>query len=180
MEIGVQMPAPDDHNLIDIVDDNDHVIGALERATALETKANFRVAHIFVFNSSGELLLQQLGRVRTRDPGRWGSSVAAHLHAGESYEAAAQRRIGEELRVVAKVSFVDKVRMNDRGSVKFVGLFEARSDRAENAEPDHMGGLEFRPIEWVVEKIATEPDVFTETFRILFARYLELRSAASA
>lgn len=168
------MPAPEDHNLIDIVDDEDRTIGTMQRARAIESKAGFRVTHIFVFNTSGQLLLGQLGSVRTRDPGRWGSSVAAHLHAGETYDDAARRRLREELRISAPVSFVDKVRMNDRGSLKFIGLFKTVSDQAENEEPDHIAGLEFHTIPWITEAISQEPDTFTETFRILLERYLQI------
>jgi 16S rRNA (adenine1518-N6/adenine1519-N6)-dimethyltransferase len=52
---------------------------------------------VFVFNRRGDLFLQQRSRLKDVDPGRWDSSAAGHLDAGEDYARAAARELEEEL-----------------------------------------------------------------------------------
>lgn len=173
------MPAPTLTTPIDIVDEQDQPVGLMERGQVLAAGANFRVAHIFVFDDAGRLLLQQLGQVRTRNPLRWGSSVAAYLHAGETYDEAAQRRLREELGLDVPVSFVDKVRMRDHNSTKFIGLYRAHAHRARNAEPEHLERLEYRDLAWVADALEREPELFTETFALLFPHYTKVMGGGS-
>src|ERR1700747_2339042 len=93
------MPAPRASALIDRVDPADRPVGKVRRGEVFEKRAGFRVVHVFVFDWEGQLLLQQLGRHRDRNPLKWGSSVAGYLNAGEDYLEAAQRRLREELRL---------------------------------------------------------------------------------
>ena len=61
--------------------------------------------------------------MRERHPERWGSSVAAYLYAGESYQEAAQRRLWEELGLEGPLRRIGKTRMADERSLKFVELY---------------------------------------------------------
>src|SRR5438067_12996334 len=83
--------------VIDAVDQSDSFIGPVRRNEVFRRRVNFRVVHILLFDRRGQLLVQQLASTRTRHSGYWGSSVAGYIFAGESYEAAAQRRLGEEI-----------------------------------------------------------------------------------
>ena len=83
--------------LIDSVDSRDRVIGSVTRRDVLRQGANFRVAHLFLFNDNSELLLQRLAASRPRHPGCWGSSVATYVNAAETYQEAIFRRTFEEL-----------------------------------------------------------------------------------
>jgi 16S rRNA (adenine1518-N6/adenine1519-N6)-dimethyltransferase len=81
------VPAPGRSTPIDRVNKADVPIGLVERGEVFEQGAAFRVVHVFVLDRRGHLLLQQLGARRDRNPLRWGSSVAAYLHAGEDTSA---------------------------------------------------------------------------------------------
>lgn len=157
--------------VVDIVDSNDIVIRQVPRQELKTHAFNFRVAHVFVFNDAGDLLLGQLGTERTDDPGLWGSSVAAHLWAGETYAEAAQRRLFEELGINNSVDPVDKLSMSVGEATKFVGLFRAHADGFANREPEHIADLEFVSFASVARDVANEPGRFTPTFRLLVARY---------
>lgn len=116
------MAAVTEEMVIDRVDAHDKPIGVIHREEVFSKRANFRVAHDLVFNSRGELLIQQLSNTRTRHPGDWGSSVAAYLFAGESYQAAAERRLAEELGVSGiRLNYIGKTSMVDQGVEKFIG-----------------------------------------------------------
>ncbi len=162
------MPAPSQNTLIDAVNELDERIGSVRRGEALRKGRNFRTAHVFVLNARQELLLQRLAGGRERHPGRWGSSVAAYLFAGESYQAGAMRRTREELGLDQPLEPVGKIEMLDERSLKFVNLFVTHSDTASNREPTHISQLEFRLIGEIEQELASEPDNFTPTFAALF------------
>jgi len=50
------MPGAD---LLDSVNEQDQPIGTVSRANVFKVHANFRVAHVFIFNHTGELLLSR-------------------------------------------------------------------------------------------------------------------------
>src|SRR5579884_4055272 len=110
------MPAPAPASPIDSVDHEDHAIGTVPRGEVLRLGANFRTVHVFVFHEE-RLLLQRLSSLRERHPEHWGSSVAAYLHAGETYREAATRRLWEELGLEGSLHRVGKTRMEDEQSL---------------------------------------------------------------
>jgi isopentenyldiphosphate isomerase len=165
------MPAPTPNTLIDTVNERDEKLGTIPRREALPEGLNFRTAHVFVLDGEGRLLLQRLSPRRDRHPGRWGSSVAAYLFAGESYREGASRRLTEELGIAAPLEMLGKIEMRDTDSLKFVSLFLARSDMAEIGEADHISELAYRPIEEVRAGLEENSGDFTPTFVELFAAF---------
>ena len=141
------MPRPGPASLIDRVDDLNHPIGTIPRATAFDEHANFRTVHVLVFDRRGSLLLQQLSASQERNPLQWGSSVAGYLHAGEACDEAARRRLAEELGLQAPLSRVGVTMMRDDGVKKFVGVYTTNSDSPRIAEPEHIEELRFVPTE---------------------------------
>lgn len=87
--------------LFDIVDDQDRVIGQAPRSACHGNPALIhRVAHVLVFNSGGEILLQKRSSSKDVQPGRWDTSVGGHLDPGEDYLTGALREMAEELSII--------------------------------------------------------------------------------
>ncbi len=87
--------------LFDIVDDQDRVIGQAPRSACHGNPALIhRVAHVLVFNSTGQILLQKRSRFKDVQPGRWDTSVGGHLDPGEDYLSGALREMAEELNII--------------------------------------------------------------------------------
>ncbi|MGA8723721.1 MAG: NUDIX domain-containing protein [Acidimicrobiales bacterium] len=170
------MGVPSDSDLVDIVNDDDVSIGTIERGKILESGVNFRVSHVFILNSKDQLLLQQLGTVRTLQPFRWGSSVAAHVLANETYGEAARRRLHDELRIEVPLTEAFKIRIPQGTATKFVTLFLGWSDVATIGEPDHSASIEFKFLDWVRAEIKATPESFTDTFRALFESFWQDRA----
>jgi isopentenyl-diphosphate delta-isomerase len=130
--------------LIDAVTDADTPIGVVRRDEVFDRHVNFRVVHVLIFNSVGDLLIQQLAATRTRHPGYWGSSVAAYLFSGEGYEAGARRRIAEELGIhEIGLRFIGKTVMDDEGCHKFIGVFVATHNGPFHYDHAHIAALQF-------------------------------------
>lgn len=151
--------------MIDAVDSQDRVIRSIKRGEALRLGANFRVAHLFLFNDDSELLMQRLAASRPRHPGCWGSSVATYLRSGETYAEAIVRRAFEELEVrLQDPKFVGKTAMSDEGSTKFICLYSAIWNGPVTVETDHISQARFVPMEEVARLRDDQAWVLTPTF----------------
>lgn len=158
--------------VIDAVDQTDTPIATVSRKDVFRVHANFRVAHVLVFNSKGELLIQRLALTRARNPGFWGSSVAAYMFSHEDYIDAARRRIAEELGVYgADLLFGGKTYMNDEGCTKFIGIFTTVNEGPFQFDQQHIDQLEFLPVETIRARMNNGTIPFTPTFINVFNFY---------
>ena len=92
-----------------LVDAADREIGHASKADAHVGKGILhRAFSLFVFNSAGELLLQQRAPGKPLWPGYWANSCCSHPRGGEDMETATQRRLSEELGFTCPLEFVFK------------------------------------------------------------------------
>jgi isopentenyl-diphosphate delta-isomerase len=158
--------------VIDVVDHADRPIGIIARGLVFQEHASFRVAHNLLFNSQGELLIQQIASTRNRHPGYWGSSVAGYVFAGESYESAANRRLFEELGLrTVPLRYVGKTSIIDEGCLKFIAVFAGTSDGPFTFDHAHIEKLEFVSLSRLHELIEGGSHRFTPTFLEVFRFY---------
>tara|TARA_Y100000310_G_scaffold328469_1_gene396638 strand:+ start:501 stop:1022 length:522 start_codon:yes stop_codon:yes gene_type:complete len=79
-----------------LVDEQDNQIGTEEKLDAHQKGALHRCFSIFIFNSKGELLLQQRAQEKYHSGGIWASSCCSHQREKETTIDAAHRRLQEE------------------------------------------------------------------------------------
>ena len=80
-----------------LVDESDRQIGLMEKQAAHVTPHLHRAFSVFIFNSKGELLLQQRALSKYHSPGLWTNTCCSHPRAGETLEEATSRRLREEM-----------------------------------------------------------------------------------
>jgi isopentenyl-diphosphate delta-isomerase len=161
-------------SVIDIVDPTTgEPVGTAKRSEALEAGLAIRTVHIFLFDDEGRLLLQLLGRERDRHPLLWGSSVAAFPRPSEHEDAAATRRLSEELGLSVALRKVGRVQTIDGSSLKFVTLFEGQADTPRILEQGHVERVEYRPLPAIDSELAENPSIFTDTFRQVYSWWRE-------
>jgi len=80
-----------------LVDEADNQIGTAEKLQAHKEGKLHRCFSAFVFNSEGKLLLQQRAKSKYHSGGLWSNTCCSHPRPGEAVEAAAHRRLKEEL-----------------------------------------------------------------------------------
>lgn len=85
--------------LVDVVDDDDQVVGTVTRAEMRARRLLHRAVSIAVLSSDHRLLVHR--RADTKDvwPGMWDIAAGGVVGAGEGYEVAARRELAEELGV---------------------------------------------------------------------------------
>ena len=80
-----------------LVDEQDHPIGLMEKQAAHVTPHLHRAFSVFIFNSTGELLMQQRALSKYHSPGLWTNTCCSHPRNGETVIEAASRRLMEEM-----------------------------------------------------------------------------------
>ncbi len=80
-----------------LVNEEDQSIGTMEKMEAHVKGALHRAFSVFIFNSKGELLLQQRALDKYHSPGLWTNTCCSHPRPDEAVEDAAHRRLAEEM-----------------------------------------------------------------------------------
>lgn len=83
-----------------------------------------RAFSLFMFNTNGELLLQQRADSKKTWPNVWSNSVCGHPADGESFEAAAKRRADYELGIELGVSDIHMILPDYRYRYEHLGVVE--------------------------------------------------------
>ncbi len=84
--------------LIDVVDENNQLLGITEYKSVAHKKGLWhRSAHVWVYNTRSEILLQLRATDKELYPDLWDISVAGHVGAGEDAVTAALREAEEEI-----------------------------------------------------------------------------------
>jgi isopentenyl-diphosphate delta-isomerase len=92
-----------------LVDDNDREIGYRSKEECHRGQGLLhRAFSVFLFNHDGELLLQQRSEQKPLWPLYWSNSCCSHPREAESVEAAAYRRVYEELNLECELQFLYK------------------------------------------------------------------------
>ena len=98
-----------------LVDSSDRETGTLDKAACHDGDGVLhRAFSLFIFNSSGKLLLQQRAMGKRLWPGYWSNSCCSHPRAGESMDVAVARRLDQELGMVAELNFAYKFQYQAR------------------------------------------------------------------
>ncbi len=160
--------------ILDIVDENDNVIGKGERSEIHEKGLFHRSCHIFLFNSKGELFLQRRSENKDRYPLFWDSSASGHVDAGESYKSCAKRELFEELGV-CDVPVVPFAKYKARASTdnEHVYLFICRWDGEIKVNEEEIKEGRFFKIDEIKKEIKEKREKFSPSFLFLFEEYLK-------
>ncbi len=88
-----------------LVDHNDKEIGSLEKLKVHQTGVLHRAFSVFIFNSKGELLIQQRAEEKYHSPGVWSNTCCGHPNVNEQTADAALRRLNEEMGMQCRLTF---------------------------------------------------------------------------
>lgn len=100
--------------LMDIVDDNDVVIGTMPRKQAYAENMRKRIIYVFVVNPhTHDIALAVRAQNVSWRPLHYAATAGGHVMAGETAEQAAMREMHEEIGVQAPVHLLDKSAITD-------------------------------------------------------------------
>lgn len=130
-------PNHDSDELLDLVDEQDRVIGIWSRSEIYrEGLKNFRVVNAFLINDAGQLWIPRRSAKKRIFPLCLDMSVGGHVISGETYEEAFRRELLEELRIdLDEVGWKDlgQLTPHEHGVSAFMHVYEIHS----NHSPDY-------------------------------------------
>jgi len=119
--------------LLDLVDDDDHVIEQLPRREVYRRKlSNFRVVNAFVRNARGQLWIPRRNAQKQLFPLHLDVTVGGHVQAGESYDHALIREAREEMYlelIPAQFTRLAYLTPQQHGVSAFMWLYEIPLER---------------------------------------------------
>ena len=156
---------------VTLVDENDEDKGSCEKIEAHMTGTLHRAFSVFVFNSQGELLLQKRAKSKYHSKGLWSNTCCGHPRPGESTEAAAHRRLAEEMGFDCPLEevfhFVYYTNLEDGlCEHEFNHVFIGRSEPEPRLDFDEAEDWKWTDIARLQNDIEDNPDNFTYWFRL--------------
>ena len=154
-----------------LVDAEDREVGVGEKMQTHREGALHRAFSVFVFDGAGRLLLQKRAAGKYHSGGLWSNTACGHPRPGEATEAAARRRLREEMgfdcELRAAFGFVYRAEL-DGALVEheydhvFVGTFEGEPapDPAEVEDWRWVGAAELR------RELREEPERYSSWFKL--------------
>ncbi|AMV21102.1 NUDIX hydrolase [Planctomyces sp. SH-PL14] len=150
--------------IFDVCDEQDNVIGQAPRSVVHARKLLHRAVHIWVFNSSGELLTHMRSATKDEFPSTYTSSASGHLSAGETYDEAAPRELEEELGIRAELTRLTSLPASPATAYEHTVLYRCTTDATPRPDPGEVAAVEFRPFAYVAEMARTSPEKFSPPF----------------
>ena len=156
----------------DVVNERDEPV---RRATRRDVHANgwwHRAVHVLVFDAAGRVLLQKRSLLKDLSPGLWDSSCSGHLDAGEDYDAAAVRELGEEIGVRLEGGAAParwfRIDACEATGWEFVWVYRLRHDGPIEIDPLEIQYAEWVPPAEVTARMTARREEFCPSFNLLW------------
>jgi isopentenyldiphosphate isomerase len=120
--------------LVERVDEQDQVLGAVDRGEAIRHRWLHRIATTVCRDRDGRVLVHRRAENVSRFPGQYNWLIGGAAEVGESYEDAAARELTEELGIHTSARLVLKYLCQGAISPYWLGLHEATV--TEEVTPD--------------------------------------------
>lgn len=124
--------------LVERVDEHDHVLGVVDRDSAIRHKWMHRIATIVCRDAGGRILVHRRPDGVSLFPGRFNWMLGGAVNVGESYEDAAARELAEELGVEGRPGFVFKFLCKGAISPYWLGLHEVVVEGPIQPDPSEI------------------------------------------
>lgn len=159
------------HELLDVVDSNDQIIGQRPRAEIHANGLYHRAVHILVFNDQGQLFLQKRSMKKDLNKGLWDTSAAGHVDAGETYDNCAPRELREELGVSAPLKALFKLPASPKLGMEFIQVYRCRHNGPFTLATEEIDEGRWLDTETLDQRVAAGDETLTSTFRIIWQRH---------
>ena len=160
-----------------LVDQNDQKLGLMEKQQAHVAGLLHRAFSVFIFNSKGELMIQQRAASKYHSPTLWTNTCCSHPRDNETYEQAAHRRLEEEMgfdcELEYKFNFIYKAHLeNDLIEHELDHVFIGTFDDEPKLNPDEVMAYRWVELDDLKKDMEKHPQNYTAWFKIIFEHYV--------
>lgn len=159
-----------------LVDLHDNPLGTMEKMEAHEKGLLHRAFSVLLFNSMGEILLQQRALEKYHSGGLWTNACCSHPRTNESVEDAAQRRLVEEMGISLRpsflYSFIYRAELNDALiEHEFDHVLVAEFNGTPEVNPEEVNDWKYVDMDTLARDMELHPERYTEWFKLIMASY---------
>lgn len=152
-----------------LVDEGDAPIGTAGKLEAHERGVLHRAFSVFLFNSAGEVLLQRRAAGKYHGGGLWSNSCCGHPRPGEATDAAARRRLREEMAIDTPLervyAFTYRAEMGDGLTEHEIDhVFTGRTEGDPHPDPDEVAAWRWSSVAQIHAELERDPTSFTPWF----------------
>src|SRR5271165_3468375 len=159
----------EEEDFVVLVDDEDREIGSARKLAAHQLGQRHRAVSVCLLDPEGRMLLQRRALGKYHSGGLWTNACCTHPRPGESAQAAAERRLLEELGVACRLSFM--LRTHYRAPVgkglvedEIVHLFQGDYEGGVEPDPNEVEDVVWRSREFLLADVAAKPEAYTYWF----------------
>jgi len=162
-----------------LVDESDNATGTAQKMEAHQRGLLHRAFSIFLFNESGEMLIQQRASDKYHSAGLFSNTCCSHPRPGEKTKVAARRRLKEEMGVDCdlvsafempyRAEFNNGLIENEYDHI-FVGLFSGHPV----PDPREVKSWRWIKFDELFLWLQNQPDQFTVWFELAADRAIEV------
>lgn len=161
-----------------LVDEDDNQLGLMEKMEAHEKGLLHRAFSVFLFNSKGEMLLQQRAVSKYHSGGLWTNTCCSHPRDKEKTITAAHRRLEEEMGFDCEIekafhftykSILDNDLTEHELDHVFIGQYEGEI----KPNPEEVESYKYISISELTKDVAENSDNYTEWFKICLEEVLK-------
>lgn len=171
-------------NQVILVDAKDQELGYCDKLAAHVQGRRHRAISVFIFNGSGELLLQQRAQHKYHTPGLWTNTCCSHPMAGENTADAAKRRLAEEMGMVVPLTFLFTFEYRadlDNGLIEHEidHVFIGKSEAHPLLNPDEAKAYKWASLAQIKKELSSTPELYTPWFKLIYQRVFEEKAIIS-
>jgi isopentenyl-diphosphate delta-isomerase len=162
-----------------LVDEQDHPVGTTGKLAAHERGGTLhRAFSVFIFNSQGQMLLQQRAATKYHFGTLWTNACCSHPRPGEEVADAARRRLQEEfgfdLPLRRAFAFVYRAEDLATGLAEheYDHVFVGRFDGTPLPNPDEIGDWKWIDSAELLRDVDACPQKYTPWFKIALDRVI--------
>jgi isopentenyl-diphosphate delta-isomerase len=153
-------------------------IGTMDKMAAHRSGTRHRAFSVFIFDSKGQLLLQQRALDKYHSGGLWTNTCCSHPRLGEMTIDAAHRRLKEEMGIESELTELFQFSYYhefENGLIEheYDHVFIGTSDQLPEPDPAEVAGFKYMDTSSLVLKLNEQPDLYTAWFKICLDRVLE-------
>ena len=161
---------------VQLVDNQDNPIGAMEKLLAHEKGELHRALSVIIVNSKNEILLQRRALGKYHSPGLWTNTCCSHPYPGEDALDAAKRRLKEEMGMTAELKFVFKFLYKcnfENGLIEHEldHVFIGQSDDTPHINTDEAMAFSWTSMEDIEADMEKNPNNYTFWFKLIIQNY---------
>jgi isopentenyl-diphosphate delta-isomerase len=158
-----------------LVNEADEVVGTMEKMEAHRKGILHRAFSVFIFNTKGEMLLQQRAQNKYHSAGLWTNACCSHPAPGEPTQEAAERRLQEEMGFITPLQkvfeFTYKTEFeNGLTEYEFDHVFAGTWDGIIAPQKDEVNDYCFKTLDEIQSSLLSHPQKYTAWFPLAFTR----------